>query len=118
MAITIPNRTMVKPTTTPKRRPSAAKVAMVNPGPVRVSTTGASASGVPLCEPTAVRAGYYGYNIRSDVPAGASADDEAFAPISGCVVRGFAGVLPGVPVWIDPTARPTPEGVFSGLTQT
>lgn len=118
MAITIPNRALVKPTTTPRMRPAAAKVAMLNPGPVKVSTTGATGSGMPLVEPTIVRAGYYGYNIRSNVPAGASADDESFAPVDGCIVQGFAGVSPGLDVFVDTTARPDPEAAFSGLTHT
>jgi hypothetical protein len=118
MPITIPDRKKVKPTTEPIRKPGQVKTGVVNPCPVRISPTGATGSGGPLCEPTVARVGYYGYNIRSDVPAGASSDDEAFAPVSGCILEGFAGVSPGLDVYVDPTARPVPEGVFSGLTHT
>lgn len=116
--ITIPDREKVRPTTTPRRKPNTAKSDMQNPCPVRVSLTGASSSGVPLVEPTTVRQGYYGYNVRSDVPANGK-DDEAAGVVVGCIVGGFAGVLPGQDVFIDPTARPVgDQGVFSGLTHT
>jgi hypothetical protein len=118
MAITIPNRVLVKPTTTPRRMPAQVKSGVVNPCPLRVSPTGATGTGGPLCEPTISRVGYCGYNVRPDVPDGASADDEAFACVSGCILEGFAGVSPGLDVFIDPTARPDPIGAFSGLTHT
>lgn len=118
MAITIPNRQLIKPTTTPRPIPAVAKVGQVNPYPVRVSATGAASAGNPLCERAITRAGYLGYNLRPDVPVGASADDEGFAVVRGCIVEGFAGVVPGSDVYIDATATPGPEGTFSGLTQT
>lgn len=120
MAITIPNRKAVRPTTDSIHpKPNTAKSGVANPCPVGIATTGASSSGTALVEPVtaAGRDRYIGYNIRSNVPDG-GIDDEAFAPISGCPVEGFAGVSPGVPVWLDDTARPDPEADFSGLTHT
>lgn len=115
--ITIPNRKLVKPTTTPRSLPGVAKTGFTNPAPVRVSKTGASPGGNPLLERcTGGREGYYGFNLRSDVPAGAAAEDEGMAPVRGVMVEGFAGVAPGEDVFIDPTAAPVPDGVFSGLT--
>jgi hypothetical protein len=118
MPITIPNRTLVKPTTTPLRKPGQVKTGVVNPCPVGVAATGATGTGGALLEPTVTRDNYVGYNVRTDVPQGASADDEAYAPVTGCVVEGFAGVTPGAPVFVDNTARPDPEGTFSGLSHT
>jgi hypothetical protein len=118
MAITIPNRQLIKPTIPGRPIPGVAKVGQVNPYPVRVATTGAASAGNPLCERATARVGYLGYNVRPDVPVGASADDEGFAILRGCIVEGFAGVLPGIDVYIDAAATPVPEGTFSGLTQT
>jgi hypothetical protein len=116
--ITIPDREKVRPTTSHLGLPNTAKVAMQNPCPVRVSLTGAASSGTALVEPTTVRDGYYGYNVRSDVPMN-SADDEAAGVVRRCIVGGFAGVEPGKDVFVDPTARPVgDQGTFSGLTQT
>lgn len=118
MPITIPNRVLVKPTTTPFRKPAQAKTGVVNPCPVRIAPSGTTGTGGPLCEPTVIRAGYYGFNVRPDVPAGGSADDEAYAVVSGCIVDGFAGCVQGSEVFVDTTARPDPESTFSGLTHT
>jgi len=118
MPITIPNRNLVKPTTTPRRIPAQVKTGVVNPCPLAVSTTGATGTGGPLMEPTVTRVGFAGYNVRPDVPEGASADDEAYACVSGCILDGFAGVSPGLDIFVDPTARPDPIGTFSGLTHT
>jgi hypothetical protein len=120
MPITIPNRNNVHPTTTPFRKPAQAKRGCRNQCPIRISLTGATGSGGPLAEPTNAREGYFGFNIRRDVPDGASADDEAYSAVSGVIVEGFAGVEPGRDVFIDPTARPAldAEGDFSGLTHT
>jgi hypothetical protein len=41
------------------------------------------------------------------------------APIlRNVMIDGFAGVSPGLDVFVDPGAPPVPEGVFSGLTHT
>lgn len=117
MAITIPNRKLVRPTVKHIPKPNTAKSKMVNPGPVGIATTGASSSGTALMEPTITWANYIGFNVRSDVPDG-GIDEESFSPVSGCPVEGFAGVSPGVLIYIDPTARPDPESTFSGLTHT
>jgi hypothetical protein len=116
--ITIPNINNVHPTTDIVRKPAQAKSGVTNPCPLGIAATGTTGSGGALCEPTNARAGYYGYNVRPNVPAGASADDEAYACIVGGMVDGFSGVQPRAEVFIDPTARPTPEGTFSGLTHT
>jgi hypothetical protein len=121
MPITIPNNALVFPTTTPARRkPGVAAAGMTNPGPVRVRATGASSAGNPLLERAVGRAGYYGYNLRPNVPAGSSSEDEALGTVSGCIIQGFAGVTPGAEVFVDPAAPPAPgsEGTYSGLTHT
>lgn len=118
MPITIPNVNNVHPTTDITRKPAQVKTGVVNPCPLRIAATGATGSGGPLVEPSTTRKGYYGYNVRPNVPQGASADDEAFACVAGGIVDGFSGVQPGVEVYVDPTARPDPEGTFSGLTHT
>src|SRR5436190_24324128 len=98
MAITIPDKTKVRTTTTHKPFPAQAKSGVSNPCPIGVATTGSTGSGAPLCEPTVTRVNYIGYNIRNDVPQGASADDESYSVVSGCIVEGFAGVVPGTAV--------------------
>jgi len=118
-AITIPDRTKIRPTTTPNPIPAQFKTPMTNPGPVRVAATGASSSGIPLVERCDTsRAGYLGFSLRYDVPTGAAMEDEN-APVNrGMIVDGFAGVVPGSDVFVDPAVAPVPEGVFSGLTHT
>jgi hypothetical protein len=118
MPITVPNADLVRMTIEPAQRlPSVAGEAFVNPRPVKVKTTGASGAGNPIV----VRASgkpYYGFNLRSNVPAGSNSDDEAMAVVRGALVDGFAGVSPGVEVFVDDTATPVPESTFSGLTHT
>lgn len=115
MAITIPNRKLVKPTTTPLALPGVPSAAMVNPYPVRVKATGAAAAGNPLVERMTTGT-YYGFNLRTDIPN--DPDNEGAAVNRMFVCDGFAGVVPGTEVWADPTATPNPDGTFSGLTQT
>jgi hypothetical protein len=119
MAITIPDKKKLRTTTNHKPFPAQAKTQVDNPCPIGVSASGTTGSGAPLCEPTVSRVNYIGYNIRDSVPAGA-ADDEAYSVVSGCIVEGFAGAVPGTAVYVDPTARPAvgAEGAFSGLTHT
>lgn len=116
--ITIPNINNVHVTTDVIRKPAQVKSGVQNPCPLRIAATGATGSGGPLCEPTDTRAGYYGFNVRQNVPDGGSADDEAYACVVGGMVNGFAGVQPGAEVFVDDTERPDPEGTFSGLTHT
>ena len=117
--ITIPDRTLVRLTTTPIRLPATPKSAMLNPGPVRIPTAGASSSGTPMVERAqGTRVGYYGYSISHDIAAGAGLDLQAQIVIRKAIVDGFAGVSPGLDVFVDPAAPPSPEGVFSGLTHT
>lgn len=129
MPITIPNRKLIKPTTKPALTiPAVAAEAILNPGPVKVKTAGSSQAGNPICEPAdgaTLNQGYLGFNIRSNVPAGAATDDEALAVQRGVIIEGFAGVDPGKNVWVDDTVLdPEDEDdallipAFSGLTHT
>jgi hypothetical protein len=117
--ITIPDKTAIRPTIEPLRLPATPKSAMLNPGPVRIPTAGASSSGTPLVERCqGTRVGYYGFSIGHDLAAGAGLDLQAQPVIRHCIVDGFSGVSPGLDVFVDAGAPPSPEGVFSGLTHT
>lgn len=119
MPITIPNRAALKPTMKPRMFPGNNKIGVQNPAPMKVSATGAASTGNALVEPTTVRAGYCGYQIQDNVPAGLAAEDNAGGIVSGAPVDGFAGCVPGSDVFIDATARPAgDQGTFSGLSHT
>jgi hypothetical protein len=121
MPILIPDRTKIKPTTTPARYPGIVKDGNVNPRPVRISATGSSGAGNPLIERADganKNRGYYGYQITTDVDNGANAGENGGSVLRGCIVDGFTGVSPQLPIWADATALPNPEGTFSGLTHT
>jgi len=124
MPITIPDRKRVRITTTRKdqlrRFGGVAAQAFVNPCPVKITggVNGPRVNNVIRATSANKQKGYVGFLIAGDIEAGATLNEEAVAIVNGCVIDGFAGVVPGDDVWIDPTATPAPEGVFSGLTHT
>lgn len=116
MPITISDRTKIRPTIDYKHIPAVAAVAMTNPGPCAVQTTGTTSSGNALVGPAsgdAGRGGYAGYNVMSNVAAG----DAPSLMRGGVIVEGFSGVSPGLPVFVDATSADA-SGTASGLTHT
>lgn len=98
MAITIPDKTKVRPTINYKHIPCEAKVAMTNPGPVCVAASGSASSGailVDLIDSAGDRKGYLGFNVMSDIPAGG-----APSVLKDTIVEGFAGVEPQKRVFV------------------
>ena len=119
MAITIPDRTKIRVTTDEKngmqKIPAVAKVAITNPGPVAVTSSGAGEAGNAACiqaAGAAGRAGYLGFNLVPNVPVGSS-----LGVIKSAIVEGFAGMTPGSSVFIDATSADA-SGTASGMTHT
>lgn len=122
MSITIPDRTQIRLTTDfaePMNGHSLpcllADTAMTNPGPIAVSTSGATTdpSTQAQCTPAygdAGRAGYIGYNPDAKIAVGAPV-----SPVRNAVVDGFSGVTPGSRVFVDNTSADA-SGTASGLT--
>jgi hypothetical protein len=122
MAITIPDRTQIRlvtdfdePNNGQALPACLVSVAMVNPGPVALDTAGAAANGQAQVKPaygTAGRAGYIGYNDEPNKALGS-----ACSPCRGVLVDGYAGVSPGVKVFIGDTSADA-SATASGLTHT
>jgi len=122
MAITIADRKQIRLVTDFSKPQNGqalpallATVAMTNPGPVMIDTSGVAANGqgrVKQAAGTPGLEGYIGFNPDWDVPAGGPV-----SPCRGVLVEGFAGVLPGKPVFVNATSADA-SGTASGLTQT
>lgn len=98
MPITIPDKTKVRPTIDYKHIPCEAVAALTNPGPVSVPATGSASSGAILVEAAANvagRTGYVGFNVMSDIAAGA-----APSVVRNTIIEGLAGMTPGSRVYI------------------
>lgn len=106
MAITIPDRKQIRITTrlaephNGQTLPYVAEIAMTNPGPVVVGDTSPNAAGQGRVKPAthALKLRYVGYNLRANTPIGAPTE-----VIRNCIVDGFAGMTPGLPLFINTT---------------
>jgi hypothetical protein len=122
-AITVPNRSLLKPVENPgKQRGGVAKEAFQVRGiPVRVAATGTNGPKVAMIERTDganKNRGYCGINLAGPIDLGAVLDEEAVGVVDDVIIDGYAGVTPGLPVFVDSTAVPVPVGTFSYLTHT
>lgn len=124
MAITIPDRKQIRITndfSTPHNAQALpavlASVGMTNQGAVSIdpASTVVAGSGQTYCIPSAGSngaSGYIGFNPEANIPAGSP-----ISPCKGVIVDGFAGVSPGVRVFIDATSADN-SSTSSGLTHT
>lgn len=96
MAISIPDVALVKIAHQYSHKPGIAKVAITAPGPLSVSATGTRPEGSAYFEPTvdANRGAYIGYGL---IPVSAN---RGITAIRDTVIAGFAGVVPGSPVYV------------------
>ncbi|HLL88754.1 MAG TPA: hypothetical protein VK324_05585, partial [Tepidisphaeraceae bacterium] len=96
--------------------PAVATAAMKNACPVAIDTNGPGPNGQPRVIPAAGdagRGGYYGFSLFP------KAANKACTVLKGVVVRGFAGVEPGKPVFVADGPYPaSPAATYSGLTHT
>lgn len=124
MAITIPDPTQIRMTTKfevpmfSHALPAALlDTAMTNPGPVAVSPSGSVGDAANQARVTpaigaAGSAGYLGYMPDPNQALGA-----AVSAVRNAIFDGFAGVVPGSPVYIDATGADA-SSTASGLTHT
>lgn len=120
--ITAPNPAMVKPTIKPiQQLGGTLKEAITGPLPVRVASAGTNGPGIAVIERANganKNRGFWGIFITSGVDLGSVSDEEPVGAVNGCIIDGYAGVVPQSLIWVDATALPSPLNGFSGLTHT
>lgn len=121
MPITIPDKDLVKPISLdPPRWGGIVTAAIEQSCPVMLVNVanGPKIGSIARATGANKNRAYYGFLITSGIDLGATLDEEPGGVVDNCIVDGFAGVTPGLNVWVDSTAVPSPIGTFSGLTHT
>lgn len=101
MAISVVSADAIRIAHQYSHKPGVAKVEITAPGPLSVSATGTLPSGEAYFEPTvaANRGAYVGYGLPGNgiqkVAAG-----RGITAVKDTVLAGFAGVVPGSPVYV------------------